>query len=87
MVFYDVLGCGENMNKGLFKAKRKNWKSLSEEEQWVEGYYVRHIIEGKIVHHFLLTGEASLVETKEDELILDFYWEEIDPKTLYYQRV
>ena len=87
MVFYDVLGCGENMNKGLFKAKRKNWKSLCEEEQWVEGYYVPHIIEGKIVHHFLLTGEASLVETKEDELILDFYWEEIDPKTLYYQRV
>lgn len=87
MVFYDVLGCGENMNKGLFKAKRKNWKSLSEEEQWVEGYYVPHIIEGKIVHHFLLTGEASLVETKEDELILDFYWEETDPKTLYYQRV
>lgn len=64
-----------------------NWKNLPEKDQWVEGYYVPHIIEGKIVHHFLLTGEASLVETKEDELILDFYWEEIDPKTLYYQRV
>lgn len=45
------------------------------------------LLKGKIVHHFLLTGEASLIETKEDELILDFYWEEIDPKTLYYQRV
>ena len=87
MVFYDVLEYGENMNKGLFKAKKKNWKNLPEKDQWVEGYYVPHIIVGKIVHHFLLTGEASLVETKEDELILDFYWEEIDPKTLYYQRV
>lgn len=72
--------------KALFKAKRKNWKSLPEKDQWVEGYYVSHVIEGKIVHHYLLMGKASLVETKDDDFILDFYWEEIDPETLYYQR-
>lgn len=60
----------------LFRAKRKN------NGKWVEGYYVPHIVEGKIVHHFILTGEADLVETEDDELILKFYWEEIDPDTL-----
>lgn len=60
----------------LFRAKRKN------NGKWVEGYCVPHIVEGKIVHHFILTGEADLVETEDDELILKFYWEEIDQDTL-----
>lgn len=60
----------------LFRAKRKD------NGEWVEGYYVPHIVEGKIVHHFILTGESDLVETEDDELILKFYWEEIDPDTL-----
>lgn len=64
------------MREILFKAKRKD------NDEWVEGYYVPHIVEGKIVHHFILTGEADLVETEDDELILKFYWEEIDPDTL-----
>lgn len=60
----------------LFKAKR------IDNGEWVEGYYVSHIVEGEKVHHFILTGEANLVETEDDELILNFYWEEIDPDTL-----
>ena len=64
------------MREILFKAKRKD------NDEWVEGYYVPHIVEGKIVHHFILTGEADLVETEDDELILKFYWEEIDPDTI-----
>ena len=64
------------MRQILFKAKRKN------NGEWVEGYYVSHIVEGEMVHHFLLTGEADLVETKDDELILNFYWKEIDPNTI-----
>lgn len=65
-----------DMREILFKAKRKD------NGEWVEGYYVPHIVEGKIVHHFILTGESDLVETEDDELILKFYWEEIDPDTL-----
>ena len=66
----------------LFKAKRKNWRNLPKEKWWVEGFYVPHIVDGEIVHHYILTGEASLEETKEDDLVLDFYTEEIDPNTL-----
>lgn len=64
------------MREILFKAKRKG------NGEWVEGYYVPHIVEGKIVHHYILTSEASLEETKDDDLVLDFYREEIDPNTL-----
>lgn len=41
-----------------------------------------HIVDGEIVHYYILTGEASIKETKEDDLVLDFYTEEIDPNTL-----
>lgn len=59
----------------IFKAKRKNWRSLPKEEWWVEGFYVPRIVDGKIVNYYILTGEASLEETKEDDLVLDFYKE------------
>lgn len=58
MVFYDVLEYGENMNKGLFKAKKKNWKNLPEKDQWVEGYYVPHIIEGENSSSFPFNGRS-----------------------------
>ena len=64
------------MREILFRAKRKD------NGKWVEGYYVPHIVGGKIVHHYILTGEASLEETKDDSLVLDFYREEIAPETL-----
>lgn len=66
----------------FFKAKRKNCRNLPKEEWWVEGFYVPHIVDGEIVHYYILTGETSIEETKEDDLVLDFYTEEIDPNTL-----
>lgn len=38
----------------LYRAKRVNWRELPQEEQWVEGYYVKH---GS--RHWIYTGEIQ----------------------------
>ena len=57
----------------LFKAKRKDWRTLPKEEWWVEGYYVycrkRHYI-------LPVLNKAIGFDEIEDE------WIEIDPDTL-----
>lgn len=57
----------------LFKAKRKNWKELPQEEWWVQGYYVfcRK-------HHYILPviSEITGYDERYDE------WLEIDESTL-----
>lgn len=57
----------------LFKAKRKNWRELPKEEQWVEGYYVLCR-----KHHYILPAVDKNIgyDEREDE------WVEIDPETL-----
>lgn len=61
----------------LFKAKRKNWRELTKEEWWVEGYY-HHQTDyygEKCDKHYIIDG------TKTD---MEGYGEhyEIDPETL-----
>lgn len=57
----------------LFKAKRKDWRTLPKEEWWVEGYYVycrkRHYI-------LPVLNKAIGFDEREDE------WIEIDPDTI-----
>lgn len=40
----------------LFKAKRKEWRTLPKEQWWVEGYYL-NIAE---INHFICTGKIKL---------------------------
>lgn len=66
----------ENVTKGLFKAKIKG------NGEWIEGYYVPQIVNGKAIRHFILSGNISLEETKEEMLEMIFEAEEIYPHTL-----
>lgn len=44
------------MREILFKAKRKEWRTLPKEQWWVEGYYL-NIAE---INHFICTGKIKL---------------------------
>lgn len=58
------------MREILFKAKRKNWRELLEEQQWVEGYYWTNGLDN---HFIRVTFENECFVIKDYE---------IDPDTL-----
>ena len=61
------------MGETLFKAKRKNWRELPEEEWWIEGYPVKYqpcASKNEYVYGIAPTYASAL------------YIIEIDPETL-----
>ena len=61
------------MREILFRAKRKNWRELPEEEWWVEGYPVKYqpcASKDELIHGIVPTYASAL------------YIIEIDPETL-----
>lgn len=72
----------------LFKAKRKNWRELSKEKQWVEGYYCKidettYCVEEDYKRFPVPTHHYILQETMTDwGLPNRFLQFEIDPTTL-----
>lgn len=76
------------MREILFKAKRKNWRELSKEKQWVEGYYCKidettYCVEEDYKRFPVPTHHYILQETMTDwGLPNRFLQFEIDPTTL-----
>ena len=61
----------------LFKAKRKKWRDLPKEEQWVYGYYVSgfNIYEEQV--HIIFDPTTIFCSKGETD-----GWDEIDPETI-----
>lgn len=61
----------------LFKAKRKNWKELPKEEQWVYGYYVIGLNTYEEPIHIIFEPTTIFGENGKTDR-----WVEIDPDTI-----
>lgn len=65
----------------LYKAKRKDWKELPEEEWWVEGYLYQNLVKAFII--FPHTGKARNGLFKTDvNTVFSAYTREVEPDTV-----
>lgn len=69
------------MREILFKAKKKNWRGLLEDEQWVEGYYAK-LGKGDLIRHYIIQNCALVGLFDDPEANMYFNDVEIDPETL-----
>lgn len=69
------------MREILFKAKRKNWRELSKDEWWVEGYYAMMGVDS-LIRHYIVQNCAVTKLFKNPEDNMYFNDVEIDPETL-----
>lgn len=69
------------MKEILYKAKVKNWKELSKEQQWVEGYYAKLGIGENTIHFIIQNMAVPNLFRKEDD---NMYFTDIriDPETV-----